>query len=153
MFISGLRLVTILNIIQQQLYLILYQNPSLDLKIHLCFWPPLKIEPLGPMLVLYPSGSFLINSSAFAVCAACATLSMSIFVIRSLYPMFSAIVPEKSVLTHNKYYYDKPFEKNSLNYHVSKFIKSLLHFLNILIKPSQKIPLKRSFGVLTMHFM
>lgn len=69
-----------------------YENQN-----HLCFWPPLNNEPLGPMFVLYPSGSFLINSSAFAVSAASSTLSMSIFFIRSLYPIFSATVPENSV--------------------------------------------------------
>mmetsp|Transcript_52180 Transcript_52180/g.121791 ORF Transcript_52180/g.121791 Transcript_52180/m.121791 type:complete len:143 (-) Transcript_52180:1916-2344(-) len=41
-----------------------------------CFWPPLRSWPLSPTMVLYPSGSALMNSSAFASLAARSTSSM-----------------------------------------------------------------------------
>ncbi|XP_008221414.1 PREDICTED: thioredoxin-1-like [Prunus mume] len=66
-----------------------------------CFSPPLKLEPLGPMLVLYPSGRFLINSFALAVRAASPTISMLIFANRSLYPIFSATVLGKKLAKKN----------------------------------------------------
>mmetsp|Transcript_47667 Transcript_47667/g.113531 ORF Transcript_47667/g.113531 Transcript_47667/m.113531 type:complete len:148 (-) Transcript_47667:720-1163(-) len=64
-----------------------------------CFWPPLKSWPLSPTIVLYPSGSARMNSSAFASLAARSTSSMVYSVARRPYVMFSVTVIRKSCVS------------------------------------------------------
>ena len=60
-------------------------------------WPPESVSPRSPTIVLYPSGIFAMNSSAFASFAA-STISASVAVGRP-YAMLSRTVPRKSTVS------------------------------------------------------
>ena len=58
---------------------------------NLCFWPTDNFCPLSPIIVLYPSGNWLINSSHWLSLAASLILSIDKF--EWGYDMFSSRVP------------------------------------------------------------